>query len=251
MRKHLFAGAGNMVGLELKHTHAVKRMEVGLGEVKFAEGDDADAMTFSGYGAVFGNTDSYGDVIDKGAFRKTIGEAKKSGQYPAMLMQHGGWAMSADDLTPIGIWTEFEEDDTGLKVTGKLADTVRGREAYGLMKMSPRPAISGLSIGYRAKKFTIGTKPDEPRRRLHEVELVEVSLVTFPANPKARIGAVKSGSGLTIRDAETALRDVGFSLSEAKAVLAKGFGAIEHREDAVAEDVVLASLADLAAAIRG
>jgi hypothetical protein len=65
-----------------------------------------------------------------------------------------------------------------------------------------------------------------------EVDLVEVSLVTFPANPKALIGSVKSGSGPGIRDAEKALREVGFSANEAKAVLAKGFSAIERREGA-------------------
>lgn len=209
---------------------AVSRADFGLCEVKFAGDEGEDARTFEGYGAVFGNVDSYGDVIEKGAFRKTIAEAKKSGQWPAMLMQHGGWAMSADDLTPLGIWTGMEEDDKGLKVQGILAETVRGNEALALLKMKPRPALSGMSIGYRARKFTLGTKPDEPRRRLQEVELVEISLVTFPANPKARVHSAKSEGGLTIRDAEGALRDAGFSASEAKAIVAKGFSVINHRE---------------------
>jgi uncharacterized protein len=214
-----------------KDSAIIDRQQFGLREVKFAEGDDPESkMTFKGYGAVFGNVDSYGDVIDKGAFKKSLKDAKGSGNWPAMLMQHGGWAMSADDLTPVGVWTEMEEDDHGLLVTGKLADTVRGREAYGLLKMTPRPALNGLSIGYYARKFTVGSKADEPRRTLHEVDLVEVSLVTFPANPKARIGSVKSGDGLGIRDAERALREAGFSANEAKAILAKGFTAIEHRE---------------------
>lgn len=200
-------------------------------EVKFAASEDGTAtgeMTFSGYGAVFGNLDSYGDVIQKGAFRDTLREAKKSGQWPAMLMQHGGWGMGADDMTPVGIWTSMEEDDIGLKVEGKLADTDRGIEAYKLMKMSPRPAITGMSIGYFAKEFTLGSKPDEPRRTLKRIDLLEVSLVTFPANGKARIQAVKSG--LTIRIAEQALRDAGFSRTEAKAILAEGFKAIPPRD---------------------
>jgi len=217
--------------IETKNAAPLRRAEFGLGEIKFAASDDPDTkMTFSGYGAVFGNVDSYGDVIDSGAFRKSLREARSSGAWPAMLMQHGGWGMTADDMTPIGLWTEMEEDDKGLKLTGKLADTQRGLEAYGLLKMTPRPALNGLSIGYIAKKFTMGTKPEEPRRRLHEVELIEVSLVTFPANPKARVGSVKSGQGLGIRDAEKALREAGFSSNEAKAILAKGFGAIDHRE---------------------
>lgn len=200
-------------------------------EVKFASSDsatDTGEMVFSGYGAVFGNLDSYGDVIQKGAFRDTLREAKKSGDWPAMLMQHGGWGMGADDLTPVGIWTGMEEDDTGLKVEGKLADTPRGIEAYKLMKMSPRPAITGMSIGYFAKEFALGNKPDEPRRTLKKVDLLEVSLVTFPANGKARVQSVKSD--LTIRIAEQALRDVGFSQREAKAILAEGFKAIPQRD---------------------
>ncbi len=216
--------------MQFKHGGSPQRAEFGLCEIKFAEGDGVDARTFKGYGAVFGNVDSYGDVIEKGAFKKTLADAKKTGSWPAMLMQHGGWGMSADDLTPVGIWIEMAEDDNGLLITGKLADTPRGNEAYGLLKMTPRPALNGLSIGYRARKFTLGTKPDEPRRILQEVELVEVSLVTFPANPKARIGSVKSGDGLTVRDAERALREAGFSSNEAKAILAKGFTAIDHRE---------------------
>ena len=225
--------------MQYKTVIDMHRSQIALGEVKFAaEGDDE--MTFTGYGAVFGNVDSYGDVIEAGAFKKTLKDAKSSGNWPAMLMQHGGWAMSADDLTPVGIWTDMAEDDKGLLITGKLADTARGREAYGLLKMTPRPALNGLSIGYRARKFTMGTKPDEPRRRLQEVELVEVSLVTFPANPKARIGSVKSGSGLGIRDAENALREAGFSQNEAKAILAKGFTAIEQREAADDGDLIAA-----------
>ena len=208
----------------------IQRSAFALREVKFAGEEGEEGRTFTGYGAVFGNLDSYGDVIEKGAFKKTIREAKRSGNWPAMLMQHGGWAISADDLTPVGIYTKLEEDDNGLLVEGVLAKSQRAQEALELLKMKPRPALSGLSIGYRAKKFTVGTKPEEPRRTLHEVELVEISLVTFPANPKARIGSVKSEGGLTIRDAEGALREAGFSSNEAKAIVAKGFTAIDHRE---------------------
>jgi uncharacterized protein len=196
-------------------------------EVK-AIGESDGQMRFTGYGAVFGNVDSYGDVIKKGAFQETLKQAKKTGIYPAMLSQHGGWGMSADDMTPIGLWDELSEDDTGLKLSGVFADTQRGREMYTLMKMQPRPAITGLSIGYIAKKFTVGTKPSEPRRTLEAVELMEISPVTFPANFKARVASVKSA--LTIRDLEQALRDVGLSQAEAKALMAGGYKAINQRE---------------------
>lgn len=191
----------------------MQRASFGLRDVKLAGGD---AMTFSGYGAVFDNVDSYGDVIVKGAFAETLARAQSSGQWPAMLMQHGGYGMGADDLTPVGIWTALEEDGIGLKVEGKLADTARGREAYGLLKMQPRPAIDGLSIGYVTKSFEPRSRPEEPRRTLTRLDLLEVSLVTFPANPKARIAAVKSSGGLSIKDAEEALREAGFSRAEAK-----------------------------------
>lgn len=169
---------------------------------------DAGSMTFGGYGAAFDNIDAYGDVIVRGAFKQTIREAKSSKQWPAMLLQHGGWGMSADDLNPIGIWTDLEEDDVGLRVDGKLADILRGREMYTLMKMTPRPAINGLSIGYYAKEFTLGTKPDEPRRTIKKIELVEISPVTFPANAKARIKDVKAIEQISsLAEAERYLRD--------------------------------------------
>jgi hypothetical protein len=216
--------------IERKHAAEAQRFDCNLIEIKLAAGDGTTTaeMVFSGYGAVFGNVDSYGDVIQKGAFRDTLREAKKSDNWPAMLMQHGGWGMGADDMTPVGIWTSMEEDDIGLKVEGKLADTARGREAYGLLKMTPRPAITGMSIGYMAKEFILGTKPEEPRRTLKKVDLMEVSLVTFPANGKARVQSVKTD--MNIRIAEQALRDVGYSQKEAKAILAQGYKAIPQRD---------------------
>lgn len=217
--------------IEIKNAlNESQHFDCGLIEVKFSAGDGVDTgeMTFSGYGAVFGNIDAGGDMILKGAFKDTLSEAKKSGNWPAMLMQHGGWGMGADDMTPVGIWTSMEEDDIGLKVEGKLADTVRGRESYALLKMLPRPAITGMSIGYFAKEFVLGSKQGEPPRTLKKVELREVSLVTFPMNDKSRVRSVKSE--LNIRTAEQALRDAGFSRTEAKAILADGFKAVPLRD---------------------
>lgn len=214
----------NLVGLEIK-----------------AGGDEAP-MTFSGYGAVFGNVDAYGDVIAKGAFAKTIGEFKTSGVWPSMLSQHGGWAIGADDMTPVGVWTEIREDDHGLYVEGQLADTLRGKELYTLMKMSPRPAINGMSIGYRPIEWTMRSKPEEPRRTLTKIDLVEISLVTFPANGKARVTGVKSdGQTPSIRELERALREAGCSRNQAKSILADGVRAMPLRE-AEGEDEVAAIL---------
>lgn len=191
------------------------RLECGF-EIKLA-GSEPGLMTFNGYGAVFDNVDSYGDVIAKGAFQETIQQAKTSKQWPAMLLQHGGWGMGAEDMTPIGIWTDLKEDDVGLWVEGKLADTPRGREIHTLLKMDPRPAITGLSIGYIPVKWKARSAPDEPRRTLEQIKLMEISPVTFPANPKARIKDVKSiEQFLTLADAERFLRDAcGLSRQEA------------------------------------
>lgn len=199
----------------------MERLACTLVELKF-DNADAATMTFSGYGAVFGNIDSYGDVIQKGAFADTLADARKSGVWPAMLSQHGGWGMTAEDMTPVGIWTELEEDGKGLKVTGKLADTPRGRELYALMKMDPRPAIDGLSIGYIPKEWSMRSKPEEPRRTLKKVHLVEISPVTFPANGKARVRSVKAIEELEkLSDCEGYLRESGFSKSQALAFIAR------------------------------
>jgi len=110
----------------------MERMVCGITALK-AAGDGE--MTFSGYGAVTGNIDAYGDVIAPGAFADTLAQSQKTGIYPSMLSQHGGAGMSADDMTPVGVWTNLSEDGNGLLVEGKLADTQRGRDLYTLMKM--------------------------------------------------------------------------------------------------------------------
>lgn len=222
----------------------MERKTFAFAELKLAESPaEVKEMRFTGYGAVFGNVDSYGDVIEPGAFAATLSAAQKSGQFPSMLLQHGGWGMGSQDLMPIGVWDKLSEDGHGLVSEGILADTERGREAHTLMKMSPRPAITGLSIGYIAKKFTVRSKPDEPRRRLHEIDLMEISLVTFPANGKARVTDVKSAD-FTERMFEQLLRDAGLSRSEAEAVTRSGFKGLNAMRDAGSSELL-----DLARAI--
>ena len=202
----------------------MNRFNCGLVELKFAADTGADAMTFTGYGAVFGNVDSCGDVIDPGAFASFLSDVKGGRQpWPAMLSQHGGWQVTAADMTPIGVWTDFSEDGVGLKVAGQLADTPRGREMYALMKMSPRPAIDGMSIGYIAKESIPRSNADEPKRRLKRIDLVEVSLVTRPANGKARVTGVKSLEEIeSLSEIEDYLREAGgFSRNEAKTLIAR------------------------------
>lgn len=216
-----------------------------LRELKFAADEGAQAMSFTGYGAVFGNVDSYGDVIEAGAFSKFLADVKSGNQpWPAMLSQHGGWQMSAEDITPIGVWTDFAEDGHGLKVTGQLADTPRGLEMYKLMKMSPRPAIDGMSIGYIAKEWEPRSKPEDPKRKLKRIDLIEVSIVTRPANGKARVESVKND--WTERDFERLLtRDAGLSRSEALVVINQGFKSLIAMRDAGS-----AELAELYEAVK-
>lgn len=204
-------------------------------EVKFADGDGAEVGTFEGYGAVFGNVDSYGDVIAKGAFKDTLREWKKQRRLPPMLSQHGGWMMVDTDALPIGKWESMEEDDIGLKVKGRIInlDTERGKNIYGAMREG---VLDGMSIGYRAKEFVLGTKPDEPRRMLKKVDLMELSVVTFPANGEARVSSIKSSNWFLAdmsaeekRDLEAFLRTKDLSRSDAaKAV--SGFIEWRRRE---------------------
>lgn len=188
------------------------RIKVDLHEIKFAAGEGEDLGAFSGYGAMFGNVDSYGDVIERGAFKETLRSWEEKGKLPPMLLQHGGGFLGgADDMLPVGSWTSMQENSRGLKVEGRLfaLGTERGQYLHEGLKAG---AIDGLSIGYRAKEFVLGTKPGEPRRTLKSLDLVEVSIVTFPANDKARVGSVKSADIddiNTLADAESLLREAG------------------------------------------
>ena len=214
----------------------------GLRELKL-KATEAGEMTFSGYGSVFGNVDSYGDIIQKGAFAQCIGDIKTGKlDWPAMLSQHGGFTSS--DNTPVGIWADLTEDEIGLKVEGKLASTPRGTELYQLMKMEPRPAIDGISIGYYAKDFEYGGKNDNYYRLLKRVELVEISLVTFPANNQARVQDVKSAPN-SVREFQAKLQDLGYTRQQAITIINKGFKSLgfeDNQADVVDEKAVSAEL---------
>lgn len=154
--------------------------------------DNSNDGYITGYGSIFGNVDSYGDIVAKGAFKKSINDVETGAKsWPAMLLQHGG--QSAEDQMPVGIWTKMEEDSNGLRLQGKLANTKKGRDALALLKMKPRPALDGLSIGYRCTDYEMHKAGSPARRTIKSVDLVEVSLVTFPANIRARVTGVKAG----------------------------------------------------------
>jgi hypothetical protein len=161
---------------------------------------------FSGYGSIFGNEDQGMDVMQKGAFTKSL--KNRPANKVKMLYQH-----KTDE--PIGIFTNISEDQKGLLVTGQLAmGTQRGREAYELLKMG---ALDGMSIGFKADPDKQGYNENKRGvRTLKEVDLMEISLVTFPMNESALIETVK-GNAKNIREWEKSLRDAGgLSRTEAK-----------------------------------
>ncbi len=167
--------------------------------------------TFKGYGSTFGGKpDSYGDVVEKGAFVDSLAKGGYDGKGVKMLWQH-----NSDQ--PIGVWTKLEEDKKGLYVEGKLIKGVQqADEAYLLMKDN---ALSGLSIGYN----TVESNYDKGKdiRYLEKVNLFEISPVTFGANVSAQITSVKSviKDAKNVRELERALRDSGLSISESKYII--------------------------------
>ncbi|WP_458790281.1 HK97 family phage prohead protease [Yoonia sp. MH D7] len=146
-------------------------------EMKFCQLDSdlvvTDGSVIEGYASLFGKADQGGDTVEVGAYAASLAKKKSI----KMLWQH-------DPAQPIGVWDEVREDARGLWVKGRiLTDVARGREAAALIGAG---AIDGLSIGYRTIK---SRKNDKGGRLLSELELWEVSLVTFPMLPDARVGA--------------------------------------------------------------
>ena len=199
----------------------------------------SDSGEFEGYGSVFGVVDSYSDVVVRGAFAASLSRWKAKGRLPAMLWQHN---MSE----PIGIYTEMREDDVGLYVKGRLlieSDPLAKR-AHGHMQAG---SLTGLSIGYLLEDDGYEYDKEKGIWILKGIDLWEVSPVTFPANDEARITDVKSllarGETPPPSKVERALREVGFSGSQAKAFMAKGYGAVSPRE--AGADEALQSLKSL------
>jgi HK97 family phage prohead protease len=176
-------------------------------EVKF---DDAGAGTFEGYASVFGGTDSYGDTILPGAYKKTL--KRKSGDRP-IRMRWNHWG------PVIGKWLELAEDEKGLKVKGELTPGHSvAQDVYASLKHG---AIDGMSIGYRPIQIRdLG----DGKRELKEIELVEISVVEEPADLAARVGGVKAwlDDCDSLKDIEGRLRDAaGLSRADACALVSR------------------------------
>lgn len=147
--------------------------------------EENNEMFIEGYGAIFGNIDSYNDIIEKGAFSKTISENKGR---VAFCYQH-------DIYTPIGKIEDINEDEIGLKIKVRISDSeddIKVKIREGILKE--------LSIGYSTIRSEYNQETDI--RTLKEVKLWEVSLVTIAANPMATITAMKSEEAATMIEAE-------------------------------------------------
>jgi len=199
-------------------------------EVKFAPAEltVAGDGSFSGYASLFGAADLSRDMVMPGAFAGSL--RKRGAGGIRMLFQH-------DPNQPIGVWDDIREDGRGLHVRGRLMPEVeKGREVLTLMRAG---ALDGLSIGFRTVRGR--TDPATGIRRLLEVDLWEISVVTFPMLPGARVSAVKTARAAgrlpTVREFERWLvLDAGLTPSEAKAVIRSGFKSIAGRRDAAGSE---------------
>lgn len=169
-------------------------------EVKFAT--DGAAGVFSGYAAIFGNTDSHGDVIVPGAFKDSLAERKSQGRTVPMHLMH---KFLGGDGLPVGVFTKVEEDDRGLLVEGKISgmNTDHGRRIFDLVKDG---ALGGLSIGFRVRPngASYGQKAGQPKRTLKAIDLREISLVDDPSNAMTRVAEIKAAADATTFTADTA-----------------------------------------------
>jgi HK97 family phage prohead protease len=190
---------------------------------------------FEGYGSIFGNVDSYKEIVAPGAFAESLMQWKESGRLPPVLWQHRSGE-------PIGPFVSMAEDGVGLRVKGQLLvnDVQRAKEARALMQAK---AVNGLSIGFVTRDDSYDKVTGI--RTLKKVDLWEVSVVTFPANPAAQISSVKSAiDGIkSLAEAEDFLRDVGrLTNTQAKGFIAQ-IKSLSGQRDADEEGLLAKALA--------
>lgn len=202
-----------------KHSGALKVRDFDF-EVK-SVGEDG---TFNGYGSVFGVVDSYQEVVAKGAFVDSLAELSAKGRPVPVLWQHRS-------SEPIGAWSNLKEDDHGLWGDGQILLDAGEMERRAYAHMKAR-TVTGLSIGYWVRESSYDEKTGI--RKLTKLDLVEISLVTFPANDDARVEAVKfklaHGELPTDRELEKFLREAGFSKTRAAGLVSHGLGELRRRE---------------------
>lgn len=167
--------------------------------------------TLEGYASTFGNRDLVGDIVEPGAFNKTIkergpkiGEDNKVKSKIKLLWQHDPWQ-------PLGVPVRMSEDSKGLNVEAQISETTLGNDAMILIDDG---ALDSLSIGYDVVKDEF--KSETNTRHLKEVKLYEFSLVTFPANEDATLKSMKSMSHLENLLKKAGVADVTMLLKEGR-----------------------------------
>jgi HK97 family phage prohead protease len=200
--------------------------------------DPARAGVIEGYASTFGGPpDSYGDVVDPGAFTATLAKHLRARTTPAMLWGH-------DPQQPIGKWLTLNQDAKGLKVVGQLTlGTVKGQEAMALAA----DGVLGLSIGYATK---MSSRTPAGKRLLKAVDLHEISLHAMPSNTDARITSVKAVDGMTARDFSKFLHEAGFSRTMSTAITAVGFTKAMARRSPPGNTKTIEAIRAGAAALR-
>lgn len=183
----------------------------------------AESGEIEGYGAIYGNIDGGFDVIEAGAFAESL----RSGRSIKMLWQH-------DPARPIGVWHSAEEDARGLRVKGQLLQDVQlAREALALIGAG---ALDGLSIGYRTRIARKTVIEGREVRLIEKADLWEVSLVTFPMNPVARLDVVKAAEMSEREFERQLLRDSKMSRQVASALMREGYKGVQALRDSGDED---------------
>ncbi len=206
----------------------------------------ADSGLFSGYGSVFGNVDSYNEVVAPGAFLESLAETKGKGRTIPVLWQHRSGE-------PIGAWDidSLKEDDHGLIGDGQLWLDDAPYAKIALRGMQSK-SITGLSIGYYVRESSFDEKTRI--RTLTKLDLVEISIVTTPANDDARVDSIKAriahGNLPSLPDFEKLLRESGFSKTQSAVIANRGLAHL-LRSESEGDNESEQKSADLGALLSG
>ena len=189
----------------------MNKMQFGISGFKAASDD---SMTFSCYGNVKNVRDHAYDVTVDGAFVNSINKHKAEGTMPKFFLNHDSWE------TPIGVWVDMKEDEKGLYLEGKFANTEKGREVYELMKIG---AMDSFSIGYSIidEKWNSAGGYNE----LREISIKEISAVNFACNEESRLVGIKSKMEKdeipTKRELEKFLAEAGLSRKQSNVIASR------------------------------